>query len=1241
MEFIQFKESLNINIEQKEMKPIYILCKFSIISNQNIDLRKLINNQLSMEERNSIHSGKFNFTFDEMKNYISNNNEFYIVDKPFLINIGFNTNCINPSNMLYFTDNSKKYIFFQNEGKILKFFQDNSLINNNMNINIIVTTISVLLYANEQELNKIFQSNIKDEYNIKKYYLVNKKWIDNFKSVYNYKNIYNLLSKLNQFDNYNGYEKNLEIYLYNNDLLNYVKNFQSIPNSLIKEINIYPQIINDLKEGPQFKCPVDFELVPKSLFNLIKSISKIINEINIKKLKYKVLIGNNNLYLEDNENPSIFYIYCFNKANHSYNPFSTINFLKEKYFYRYIFQFLKEDAFVSHIIKKNYDTNKLYNPQEIYDLSNTKIGEIIFKLKLSEDYIKKEKIKIIKKHDYLIFNNYKKFYNQLSSLQNQNLDLSNINDIEININQNKLIFLRVYLIEENNMNYYKKMLNFEYFKNFDENSKINQNIADFPYNDLNNLKIEIQSENNLNLQQRYCLVNEVFCENLNLPKEKYNSSQAILFINNNNKFIFFRNSKLLLKLENINKNSFNISQFGFFNNSKNLILNNLIQLYKKEKEINNSLASEQINYKTVEFYFINNKWLEEYKIFYNFNLIRKILNENNQNNNNLLSYINNNKLPNIFLIENNIYPKIENIFNNGNNAILNYPINFDIVEKNIMDSIIKEINLTNNINIKLSLTSGKFVFINNRIYIKNLDNTFYICSKFNNEYKINYIIKIDKDDNFNNFVKPIFYKNFNIENYFTCTGLNINQIKKVQNIIINNLFVGYFISISPNINYNINEPRHCLGLQNIGATCYMNATLQCLCHISSLKNYFKDRNQIKIDIQNKNTPLAKEFYEVIDNLWKKSKSTYYAPYNFKNIISSLNPLFKGIQANDSKDLILFIFETLHKELNNPNSYNINNIINCSNISNELKIFRQNYYSQNYSIISKIFYSEQSNNLECCSCNCNKISFNIFNFLIFPLEKIRLYLEKKKPEGFINVSLYDCFEQNEEKQLLNGQNKIYCNNCGRNSDALSFNKIYNCPEVLTIILNRGKGLEFDVEFIFPMNLNIEKYVIDKNCDTKYELIGVITHLGPSGMSGHFIAYCKSPVDKKWYCYNDAQVTQCVNAEYEINSRGIPYVLFYQKFKIKAYLEKNLQNNYSNHNGNNFILYFTYNDQEGALETNQNELCINFIKQLYIKYNWLPQSGVSFFIMKGIDLVELELKKTLFENQIKNGDKIIIA
>ena len=81
----------------------------------------------------------------------------------------------------------------------------------------------------------------------------------------------------------------------------------------------------------------------------------------------------------------------------------------------------------------------------------------------------------------------------------------------------------------------------------------------------------------------------------------------------------------------------------------------------------------------------------------------------------------------------------------------------------------------------------------------------------------------------------------------------------------------------------------------------------------------------------------------------------------------------------------------------------------------------------------------------------------------------------------------------------------------------------------------------------LSLNI--HVIDKsqNNNNNYELICVLTHLGPSGMAGHFIAFCKSPNDGKWYCYNDATVTEIDNptenddGEFE----SVPYVLFYQR------------------------------------------------------------------------------------------------
>ena len=102
-----------------------------------------------------------------------------------------------------------------------------------------------------------------------------------------------------------------------------------------------------------------------------------------------------------------------------------------------------------------------------------------------------------------------------------------------------------------------------------------------------------------------------------------------------------------------------------------------------------------------------------------------------------------------------------------------------------------------------------------------------------------------------------------------------------------------------------------------------------------------------------------------------------------------------------------------------------------------------------------------------------------------------------------------------------------------------------PEILIIILNRGKGIEFNIKINFEEYLDLSNYIEYKNTGCNYKLIGVITHIGESSMSGHFIAYCRDPIKEDWYKYNDAIVNKVENFQNEVINFAMPYLLFYQK------------------------------------------------------------------------------------------------
>ena len=358
-----------------------------------------------------------------------------------------------------------------------------------------------------------------------------------------------------------------------------------------------------------------------------------------------------------------------------------------------------------------------------------------------------------------------------------------------------------------------------------------------------------------------------------------------------------------------------------------------------------------------------------------------------------------------------------------------------------------------------------------------------------------------------------------------------------------------------------------IGLNNIGATCYMNATLQCLSHTLKLTNYFLNPKNEEVITLPKNK-FSKSFLEVIKRLWIKEynyNKSSYSPYDFKNIISQMNPLFQGIAANDAKDLVNFILQELHSELNLI-KYNIDNNSNKSknyiNINQRdehfmFQNFIEEFKQKHCSIVSDIFFGIIETVTECVNCKQRNLmngitnplylyNFQIINFIIFPLEEIRKMKSSINNIYLNEITIYDCFDYYEKPELMQGDNAMWCKMCKQNSPAYYMTKLYSSPYYFILILNRGKGNIYNVKLDFEELIDIGKYVpMKEKPNLLYKLYAIVTHLGPSSMSGHFIAFCKSPLDHKWYKFNDSQVNLIGNFYNDIHEFGTPYILFYER------------------------------------------------------------------------------------------------
>ena len=356
----------------------------------------------------------------------------------------------------------------------------------------------------------------------------------------------------------------------------------------------------------------------------------------------------------------------------------------------------------------------------------------------------------------------------------------------------------------------------------------------------------------------------------------------------------------------------------------------------------------------------------------------------------------------------------------------------------------------------------------------------------------------------------------------------------------------------------VTYPHHA-GMMNIDHSSYMNAVIECLSNIKSLSNYLLMKYGT-FDIEKQ--PLCVAYSCLLFDLLRTTEK-YIKPDLFKEIIGKLNPLFEGNHAADPKEFIIFIIETLHKELCPPSNNNneIDFVQQELNSQNEQKMLKDFLIDMklNETIISNFFYGVNREVVRCNCCNRSKYSFQNFYLLNFSLKKVKEYkMRKIGGAGWFNnlvLNLYDAFECEQEEEKLVGDNAIYCKYCKKLITGVYKLNIYSMPNILIIILDRGENnKDFKEEFRIDEILDFNNKNIINHSHKRFYLCGIITRFGESGNRGHFIAYSRNNPNDNFICYNDENVSQvsvkdAITPKISANGNKImvPYILFYHYMK----------------------------------------------------------------------------------------------
>lgn len=175
-----------------------------------------------------------------------------------------------------------------------------------------------------------------------------------------------------------------------------------------------------------------------------------------------------------------------------------------------------------------------------------------------------------------------------------------------------------------------------------------------------------------------------------------------------------------------------------------------------------------------------------------------------------------------------------------------------------------------------------------------------------------------------------------------------------------------------------------VGLQNLGNTCFMNSSLQCLSNVPQLREFFTSGQHtscLNTEAYKTKGKLAESFAQLLSLMWKDD-TTVVAPRNFKGEIGRFAEQFSGYGQQDSMELIEYVLDGLKEDVNRVRGTKpYVEIKEADGRPDEIvaEEAQSGYTSRNNSLIDDLFLGFFKSTVRCPTSGCNRESITFDPF----------------------------------------------------------------------------------------------------------------------------------------------------------------------------------------------------------------------------------------------------------------------